>query len=47
MTLEKAAGFVGKKTENGLIVSRRFMKWNATIIVTLFFLSTRTDQNSS
>ena len=27
--------------------SRRFMKWNATIIVTLFFLSTRTDQNSS
>ena len=26
--------------------SRRFMKWNATIIVTLF-LSTRTDQNSS
>ena len=26
--------------------SRRFMKWNATIIVT-FFQSTRTDQNSS
>ena len=29
------------------IFSRRFMKWNATIIVTLFVLSTRTDQNSS
>ena len=27
--------------------SRRFMKCNATFIVTLFFLSTQTDQNSS
>ena len=31
-----------------LVFSRRFMKWNATIIVAfLFFQSTRTDQNSS
>ena len=29
------------------ILSQRFMEWNATIMVTLFFLSTRTDQNSS
>ena len=28
------------------IFTRRFMKWNTTIIVT-FFQSTRTDQNSS
>ena len=36
-----------QRVKKKLLFSRRFMKWNATIIVTLFFLSTRTDQNSS
>ena len=52
--LEKSCWSAGtlliKSVSNILVFpffSRRFMKWKATIIVTLFFLSTRTDQNSS
>ena len=49
-TFVKESSYRGRVQKHFTIVfSRRFMKWNATIIVTLFFvfLSTRTDQNSS